>query len=208
MARIGNTRGRGSLRRKPGRKPPRAVTLIVCEGDSERIYFNTVRIHLRLTAAEVVIPNDSSGTAPINLVRYAERQAREQGGYDHIFLVFDRDGHESFQRARDEICRLAQQRKPFREAISVPCFELWLLMHHERTDRPFSGCDEIIHTLRRHIPGYVKADARIAEQLLPLLTTAIENGRWLKQQGLENPYTSVHQLLEHLQAVAAQEHAA
>lgn len=60
MARISKLRGRESFRRRPGRKLPRSITLIVCEGETEQEYFDVVRIHYGLTNAEVVIADNTT----------------------------------------------------------------------------------------------------------------------------------------------------
>ena len=47
--------------------------------------------------------------------------------------------------------------------LKDPCFELWLLLHFEFTDRPYtsvrggrSACADVIERLQRHIPEYRK----------------------------------------------------
>ena len=96
-------------------------------------------LQLKLLTTEVVIPRDQGGLAPISIVEYAEDRAKERGGYDHIFCVFDRDQHESFNRARAKVRSLAtRSRNPLAisEVASVPCFEVWVLLHFEQTDAP------------------------------------------------------------------------
>lgn len=77
----------------------------------------------------------SKGSAPTTLVdlavREKKRQARDakrSGGrpYDEIWCVFDVDEHaglaQAIQRAREHDIRVA---------VSNPCFELWLILHHQ-----------------------------------------------------------------------------
>jgi len=52
--RISRPRRTDSFRRTPGNKPPRSITLIICEGETEQTYFNAARIRYGLTTAEVV----------------------------------------------------------------------------------------------------------------------------------------------------------
>jgi len=155
-----------------------------------------------------VIADNTKGSAPISVVNCAEERAREQGGYDMIFCVFDRDGHESFDRAREKIRGLAaraRRRLNIREAISLPCFELWVLLHFERTDRPFGNCDEVVARIRRnHLDGYQKADDKIAKDLMVHVDTALANARWLSERAAiehGNPSTSVHAVLQHMKEV-------
>lgn len=206
---ISTIRGRSQLRRRPGQREPRSITLIVCEGETEEAYFEAARVHFNLTTAEVVVADNTKGSAPISVVECAEERAAEQGGYDAIFCVFDRDGHESFDRARAKIRGLAgrdRNRLNIREAISVPCFEIWVLLHLDRTDRPFQNCAAVVTRIRNlFLQDYQKADAQIAKQLLERVETALANARWLA--GREeivggNPGTSVGTLVQHLKDVA------
>ena len=209
MARIARIRGTRSLRRRPGHKPPRGITLIVCEGKTEQAYFEAARTHYRLTHAEVVIANNKVGSAPISVVDCAERRSQEPGGYDQIYCVFDRDRHESFDRARAKIRMLASRRAkplPMKEAISIPCFEVWVLLHFEQTDAPFDRCEDVSHRVRSHLPNYRKGDAGISRQLLENVNTAIGHAVWLEARAGGNdlnPYTSVHEILQHFADVSA-----
>ena len=77
--RISPVRNPRSFRRPPGHKAPRSITLIVCEGETEQEYFKALRMHHGLTTAEIVIAEDTKGSAPISVVNYAEEKAREPG---------------------------------------------------------------------------------------------------------------------------------
>lgn len=211
MARISHLRDARSFRRKPGQKPPRSITLIVCEGETEREYFNAARARCGLSTAEVVLAEDTKGSAPINVVDYAERKCKEPGGFDKVFCVFDRDKHATFQRARDKIKALAERKNkplPVAEAVSIPCFEVWVLLHFERTDMPFSNCDSVIQRIRaNHLAGYNKTNGAVASQLMTKVDDALLNAEWLEARAAANgfnPYTSVHRVMRHFEAVAAQ----
>lgn len=198
-----------SLRRRPGSKPPRSVTLIVCEGETEQIYFEAARQRYRLTTAEVVIADNTKGSAPESVVRLAEDKYRDDDGYDKVFCVFDRDGHESYQRARDRIVQLRQRTRrpmPIHDAISLPCFEVWILLHYERTDRPFNRCADVIQRIRQaHIPEYEKANGETAAALMERLDTAVANADWLAARAQvtnHNPFTNVQTVVRHFSGVA------
>ena len=205
---ISPLRDTDSLRRKPGRKAPRSVTLIVCEGETEQEYFDAARIKYELTTAEIILAENTFGPAPISVVRCAESKYAEPGSYDTIFCVFDRDGHESFDRARDRIKVLAKRKNkplPIHEAISIPCFEYWVLLHHVRTDAPFHRCLDVMEQVRKYIPGYEKADAAIARQLMARVEAALGNADWVESRAMDNdynPFTSVHQVLRHFEQIA------
>lgn len=212
MGRISKLRDSASLRRKPGQNPPRSITLIVCEGETEQEYFAAARIKYGLTTAEIILAENTFGPAPISVVECAEKKHAEPGGYDQIFCVFDRDGHESFERARNRIQTLSSRKKkplPIQEAISIPCFEFWVLLHYEKTDAPFNACSDVIHRIRdQHFSIYEKANAAIARQLMANVADALKNALWLEARAENNnynPYTSVHKVLRHFEAVAGQE---
>jgi hypothetical protein len=199
------------LRRRPGAKPPRSITLIICEGETEQVYFEAARINYGLTTAEIILAENTVGPAPISVVQCAEKKCAERGGYDQVFCVFDRDGHESYDRARQLITALAKRKKkplPVREAVSVPCFEFWVLLHFERTDAPFENCTAVIQRIRdqHHIPEYKKADSAIAGKLMTRIGDALANATWVEdraESNAYNPYTSVRHVIEHFAAVAA-----
>jgi len=206
---ISQIRGHNQLRRRPGERKPKAITLIVCEGETEQEYFDQVRRQLGLGTAEVIIPRGQGGSAPTSVVDYAEKKAKEPGGYDHIFCVFDRDEPVNVAKARTKIRALATRARkplPIQEAASVPCFEVWTLLHFEQTDAAFNECDSVIQRVRQHMPEYKKADRECIKQLLPRLETALTNARWLSTRtGIEdeNPSTTAHRVVEHLRAIGA-----
>jgi len=59
--------------------PRVSITLVVCEGETEQLHFQAVRLHLELTTAEVVIPDNDTDSAPISVVRLSEAKCREPG---------------------------------------------------------------------------------------------------------------------------------
>lgn len=198
-----------SFRRRPGSKPPRSITLIVCEGETEQAYFRAARQRYRLTTAEIVIADNTKGSAPESVVQLAEEKYRDDGGYDKVFCVFDRDSHESYQRARDRIVQLrtrTRNRIPIEDAVSLPCFEVWILLHYEQTDRPFNRCVEVIQRIRQaHIPGYEKANGEIAAALMERVDTALANADWLANRAEitnHNPFTAVQPVIRHFSSVS------
>ena len=212
MPRLSPIRRDSRLRRRASSRPPRSITLIVCEGETELEYLAVLCNRLGLLPTDVILAENTGGSAPISVVACAERRAKERGGYDHIFCVFDRDSHESFERARSRIRQLASRRSaalPIREIVSVPCFEIWVLLHFEQSDAQFAECSEVLSRIRdRHMPDYVKVKVRVANALVDCLDAALASAAWLEVRAEGNnwnPYTQVHQLVAHLRAVAAQE---
>ena len=184
----------------------------MCEGETEQEYFEAARIHYKLNATEVVVAENTVGSAPKSVVQCAETKCAERGGYDKVYCVMDRDGHESFDQARATIKTLAgRSRKPLpiEEAVSIPCFEVWVLLHFERADPPFPRCDDVIQRIRdKHMPGYEKADRPVIQQLMQKIDEAVSNAQWLETRAADNnhnPFTSIHKVVRHFIAVAGQE---
>lgn len=165
-------RQRADLLRKQARRADYDRLLIVCEGTkTEPNYFKEIRQTYRLHTANVAIYPSTSGTAPIQVVEYARELVKKGNphrnikpfAFEQVYVLFDRDTHVSFHEA----CQLAKsldgkilndndQRIIFRAIVSVPCFEIWLLLHFENIERSLPGV-EILKRLRRHLPSYEKA---------------------------------------------------
>jgi hypothetical protein len=184
--------------------------LIVCEdGKSSKLYFESFKRDEKLkrdlasVSVEVVHPKDHS---PVGLVEEAklktQKAKRERNPYNEIWIVLDRDQHANIDKAFD----MAYANK-YKIALSVICFEYWILLHFERTTYVFSKCDEIIsHIRKNHFPEYFKK-ANAYDDLKDKVNFAIENGKWIVNQNKADiergqkiyelsAYTDVHLLVE------------
>lgn len=210
-------RQRRHLERKLNRRSAYDRILIVSEGSkTEPNYFGEIRASYRLPTADVVVRPSEHGTASIQVVEYAkelfeagDRHRRIQArAFDQIFAVFDRDDHLSYADALHLAESLdhtlknnERQRVRFRAIASVPCFELWLLLHYEDVAAPVSR-DEALRRLRRYLPNYSKgatdsflatrAQLNVACQRAELLAT-----RFTAHDAPE-PYTAVFELVRTL----------
>jgi hypothetical protein len=201
-------RSKASLRRRRAQRDSYDVVLIVCEGSkTEPGYFCELRDDLGLNNFNVVVSGESNSD-PDSVVRYAIRKAKDDGGYDRLYCVFDRDQHASYLSAIDRT-RSARISIPVISITSVPCFEYWLLLHFTYTDRAFSGtgsrspCDEVIRELRRHIPDYEKGKRGIYARIRARTDRAITHAKRSQVSAVasrsDNPTTLVHELVEYLQ---------
>lgn len=200
-----------SFRRRVKQREPYDVILIVCEGSkTEPDYFKALKNKLRLSSANIIICGKECGTAPISIVDFALQKQKEWYAYDRIFCVFDKDQHKTYKAALDKI---RSQPKRFKvEAItSVPCFELWILLHFTSTARPYQAtgnrsiCEQVICDLRKHIPGYEKGMNNVFELTYPSVDKAITRTelreRQCNEDGTDNPSTKVHNLVKYLQNI-------
>ena len=164
-------RQKEQLARKQGRRASYDRILIVSEGSkTEPNYFEEIRSTYRLHTANVKVLPSELGTAPIQVVEYAEELFKKGDShkkiqcraFEKVYVVFDRDEHESYYDALARAASLdgklkndAKQKVSFQAIASVPCFELWLLLHYENIQAPLHR-NEVIRRLKLHIPGYNK----------------------------------------------------
>lgn len=195
----------GRHRRRKGRRPRKVNTrtqrkrfLIVCEGEkTEPNYFRSFRVN-----AEVRISGEGKNTR--SLVRAARRLQEEEGPFDEVWVVFDRDDFSAdhFNAAVGDA-----QRVGFHAAWSNQCFELWYLLHFQFFDGALHRSQLIERLKRRIVGGYRKNDPYIYRKLLSNQEDAIRNARRLVNchdadtaPGSADPCTHVQDLVVALNA--------
>jgi hypothetical protein len=205
-----------SKSRKPNyfRVLPTKKVLILCEGQSEQIYINGYKsedVNKRRLAnvdVEIYQPKDYSPHGLLAEAKFMAKEARrDKMPYDAIWIVFDRDGH-AYVPTTFEEARIAKINITF----SSVCFEIWILLHFEKTSRQFQKCDEIISFIKHS--GYLKYEkTNFYNQLtFEQKQTAIINAEWLHgqnevdiQRGLSihelNPYTDFDRLMKYLHSL-------
>ncbi|MBI5048642.1 MAG: RloB domain-containing protein [Deltaproteobacteria bacterium] len=200
-----------SLRRKTAKRAAYDIVLIVCEGaKTEPYYFLGLRKHLLLSNANIVIADKKTGIDPLSVVNFAIKEFNKDPCYDRVYCVFDKDKHTTYPAALDKIRSTPRLKKATFHAItSIPCFEIWLLLHYTFTSRSFSAtgdasnCALVEAEIRGHISGYQKGNRNIFELVKDKLDNAITNAKRLdafhQTSGTDNPSTKVHELVEYLQ---------
>lgn len=195
------------------KKSPYETILIICEDSkSSYYYFNELIKSLRLNTANVVIV-PSRGSAPISVVEHSIEIVKNSPYIDRVACVFDRDNHESYERAIKIINSHRPKRndknKPTYKAItSTPCFEIWLLLHFLYTTRAYhsagnkSAADNLISDLEKKFPSYTKGTAYWFKKLNDKLNIAMKHAKQLEQHNNQtnsvNPATNIHELVEYL----------
>ncbi len=168
----------------------------------------------RLNTASVQVHHSESGTAPIQVVEYAEdlfknghphNKKIKKKAFEQVYAVFDRDEHQRYADALRKAESLDGKlrndlRSPlkFRAIASVPCFELWLLLHFEAISAPMHRSD-VLQRLKQHLPKYEKGAGSTFEHTRKNLDAAIDRARGLSREARfsdEGPYTDVHELVE------------
>lgn len=194
-------------RRAPSREPYDAV-LIVCEGrKTEPFYFEGLKRAYQLGNANIVV--EPMGRDPLSLVDYAIAQLAEDESLTRAYCVFDRDGHATFGDAVRKASDSALGRDGrLRLAVSVPCFEIWPLLHFGFSSAPIEGRggksagENALALLEKVMPDYSKADREIFGKLKSKLDDALRHADRLsdynRESGSDNPSTGVHKLVEYL----------
>ena len=182
--------------------------LIVCEGTkSEPNYFNRLRHVYRLSNANVKI-TPADGTDPMSVVAFAEQQLAKTG-YDRAYCVFDRNGHVNYSRALQQIANSQYGKASRLLAIpSVPCFEIWVLLHFSYSSAPFtavgnvSACDQVVREVQKYLPGYAKGFSTLFDALESHMDRAVVHAIRLEKHngrsGSDNPATLMHKLVDYL----------
>lgn len=198
--------------------------LIVCEGGkTEPNYFNELILHYKLPSVNVVIDGEC-GSDPVSVVKhgldlYSKQKKFNNRAYDKVFLVFDRDQYHlqtqgcKYQSALSSIQDKKQPKDVFIAINSVPCFELWLLLHLTERAKPYndiagfySAGDAVKEDLKKYWPKYEKGSSGIFQEALAIdgddMGTAIKRASSLlaasQTCGDPNPSTQMHALIQFL----------
>jgi RloB-like protein len=187
-------------RRGPTREPYDYV-LIVCEGSkTEPRYFQRLKEVFRLSNANIEIARPNA-TDPRSLVAFAETRLNERG-FDRVYCVFDRDGHATYTSAVSHIIEQYGNSGRVRAITSVPCFEIWVLLHFHYTSAAFNACSDVLAEVKKHFADYTKGRQDIYDRLAGNMKQAIKHAVRLKKEGEDtrssNPATLVHELVSYL----------
>src|SRR6266581_3872635 len=179
-----------SFQRKAEWREQNKVALVVCQGKrSEPNYLRGMRQALRIQSASLVILDTGEGHDALHVVRAGiEAYEKDPAEYDKVFCIFDQDSDSHYNNAVNLARMHSLAKKNVLFGInSVPCFEIWLLLHYEYTTRAFvrtgnkSPCDNIIAELNKpgRINNYEKNHKGIYDAVANRTETAITNAKRL-----------------------------
>lgn len=185
------------------RRPPRPTFVLILEGEvTENAYFLHLGQLLRIRV--VTLATRDGKSAPKHLVRRTTAAQKEYGGdpRTETWIVADHDG-----RPDPELQTLYDTNA--RVALSVPCFEAWLLAHFPQFRR-CNHADEYRRLLARVDGPFDKrlprlrnwlTEATIAEAVRRMRATTTFNGglAWPDHGG-----STVPDLIERMLAASAQ----
>ncbi len=173
--------------------------LIVCEDKkSSKLYFESFKRDEKLKRLlssvdiEVVHPKDHSPVGLVNEAKIKKKKAkRERNPYNEVWIALDKDSHANLDKAL-----ITARDNKIEVALSVICFEYWILLHFEKRKKPFAKCDDIIRFIRKNHFNEYEKNINSYATLKDKINTAIENAEWLMKQN-ENDIargTSIYQL--------------
>lgn len=201
--------------RKEALRADHARILVVTEGSkTEPLYLEEIRTVFRLHSANVAVQPSRLGTAPIQVVKYAEQlfidgdlnRGIRPRSFDQVYAVFDRDEHATYFNALSAADALDgklvnddDEAVSFKAIASVPSFELWLLLHFEDVHAPLER-EEVVRRLKVHISAYEKGAGGVFAATRQHLEVAIQRARSLAEQYTAytepEPYTGMADLVE------------
>lgn len=196
------------MKRHKGRQRQiRRRILILCEGQTEKNYFQALKedseykqqllaLHPQIVTAKSPTPEQVVKEA----VARATSEAKQGNPYDKIWVVFDHDNHPHREKAYQSAIKVS-----FGVAFSAIAFEMWYLLHFVKSARSFSKAEDLITALKKYYPTYDKAKQNDFANLKSSLQIAFANAKWLRQQmkslgGVTscNPWTDVDLLVKEL----------
>lgn len=207
---------------KEARRASYARILIVTEGSkTEPLYLEEIRAAYQLHSANVEVQPGQLGTAPIQVVRYAQ-QLFDEGdlvkgirpkSFDQVYAVFDRDDHNSYfdalslaQSLNGKLRNDDRQVVSFKAIASIPSFELWLLLHYEDIQAPIHR-DEVMARLKQHMLGYEKGAGGAFATTRNRLEAATQRAQLLAEKFnayiAPEPFTALHELVTLLTTLRA-----
>lgn len=125
-------------------KQLRPLHLFICEDSKSSKYY---MLGLGRAKGINIKAEKADGTSPENVLRSAKEKQKlfKDKGIVQIYCLFDKDDcdDEKFKKVVTQC-----QKAGFVEAVSVPCYEYWLLLHFKRTNQPFRDAQECCETFR------------------------------------------------------------
>ena len=170
------------------REEGRSVLVVTNGVRTEVDYFNGIRAEPWITATKVVIKFESGEP---NAIITRAAVLRDDNEYDEAWVVCDVDEFDvtvAITNARELEVGLT---------LSVPCFEVWLILHLSNTCPGFNNCAQADRFLRRILSGWDKTALRFSD-FRDGVFDAVARAKRLGDPPDSNPSTAVWRLIESL----------
>lgn len=187
--------------RQQGDRTLRKTVLIYCEGETERIYFEQLRILKRSKMVSVKIKNVKRSA--IKLAQHAYRDSSYQY-FDEVWIVFDKD--DLTEKQLEEVNDFCEDNN-IHIAYSNEAFELWLLLHFEEVDISEKYPRAVLNDkMEQHlgVTRYLrhKADESVIAPIAFRHEVAIKNCTDMmalrKTESRDNPYCNIHEMIQYI----------
>ena len=178
------------MRERRYKKPrlSRKVFLVICEGETEERYVETLRQYFK---TPVIIKTRVCGNRITErLVRqYIKELGLDESDDYSVFYMYDGDVIEILQKL------LAL---PGKLLLTNPCIEFWYLLHHQHTNTPLTA-EETINRLKRSHTGWSRySKAHLSQEQIQILLkhsdSAVSRAKKLNWPG--NPSSNLYELID------------
>jgi RloB-like protein len=200
---------RNKFSRKRKFKEVGTKVVIICEGETEKIYFEAIRKSRRLSTVKIEVVNPDY-TDPEHIVKTAiarrNELLREKRWFakDEMWAVYDGDEHKDANINNwNNAIQLANQGN-IRLGISNPSFELWYLLHYQDQNAAIHR-DETTRRLKLHLPDYHKTADLYESYFKPRTNFASTRAQNLSEiivrdslESYSNPSTEIYLLVRRL----------
>jgi len=178
--------------------------LILVEGVTEKVYFDALKKYYRVSVMTIVI-RKSNKPNPAHIIGEALDAINQPQGkkiFSRVWCVYDCDVLLSYDKTKftkiyDDACS-----RGINFAETMPCIEVWFVMHFARPKTEYQNSKETLSDLRKYMPDYEKSQRWLANNLFAKLIagqkTAFDNAREfeLKDYFSRAAATSIHKLVK------------
>jgi hypothetical protein len=187
--------GRGGFSRETDLKRVKEVRyeyrsiLVLTNGDSTEIdYFAAVKSEDWITAGKVIVKFENGDPVAV-VVRAAA--LLQQNDYDEAWVVCDVDEF-------DVTSAIAEARSTeVGLALSVPSFEVWLILHLSDACPGFNNAKQAGHYLKKILPAWDKTSLNFSD-FQAGVQNAVARAKRLDEPPSANPSTAVWRVIESL----------
>ena len=186
-------------KRKNKSKQENKKFLIVTEDTKSACnYFKVLKDKYRLHTLKIEIKS-SKKSAPDQVISFTKEKSDELEA-DLSFCIIDRDTHENFDKALND----AKKIKNLEIIASYPCFEYWIILHHDKNCHKPMNAKECFKETTNRFETYDKSmdyQQRLdfyEDELVNNQDKAIEKAKTTKEickkNNAENPKTDIYKL--------------
>lgn len=192
-------RGKSKFLRSSPKIEPLKTALCACEGAvTEPEYISALVKSRGLGKRFKLVQSHSDPCSIVKKIVAEKKKCRNRGeSRDYWIAVFDSEFDEPRRKSIVKARKLANKNGIIC-IESNPAFELWLLLHFSKSDKPYGDIDDLKDALKRYIPDYDKIAGILYKQMdkiIERVPVACENALWIKEHGLYGNSTEMPNLI-------------